>query len=329
MQVPLADQQRSDDSGVPTFSVVMPTYNQADLLREALDSVLAQTFQSFEMVVVDNFSTDHTVEVVSSFHDPRLRLLQVHNKGVIGISRNLGIRETQGPLVAFLDSDDIWYSDKLDRVYQAWKEHPEIGLVSHDEYAVRRGRVVHRIRCRGYQEDMYRSLLLNGNRLATSATVVRRACLEEVGGFSEDPNLAGVEDYDLWLRMSRVCRFHFLSQFLGELRLHSESHTASSGVHLAHALYLLDMHFRLLEEQGSPLPQRLLRRERAAHYAHAVRTASSWWGKESCLAYCYTALRETPVFWKTYARITRSLVARLLGEARRLRGLNGRASADR
>ena len=328
MQAPLACQERSGDDGGPVFAVIIPTYNQADLLREALVSVLTQTFRRIEVAVVDNFSTDHTLEVIRSFKDSRLSLFQVHNEGIIAVSRNLGIRETQARLLAFLDSDDIWYPEKLEQVYRAWTEHAEIGLVSHDQYAMRRGRVAYRIRCRPDQEDMHRFLLLNGNRLATSATVVDRACLDRVGGFSEDPNLAGVEDYDLWLRLSQVCRFYFLHRFLGEFHLHPKSHTASSGVHLAHVLYLLDMHFQMVGAQGAPLPRGLLRRGRAAFYARAARGASSWWGEESCLAYCCAALKESPISWKTYAIIARSLAARLLGKASRMSRLNGRSPAN-
>lgn len=314
MRVPLTDQRGSGDGGSPVFAVVIPTYNQADLLREALASVLGQTFQSFEVVVVDNHSTDHTLDVVSSFHDPRLSTLQVHNQGVISVSRNLGISETRAPFVAFLDSDDIWYPEKLDQVYHAWEEHPEVGLVCHDEYAMRDGSVAYRLRYGPYQEDMYRFLLKKGCRLSTSATVVHRTYLDEVEGFSEDQNLAGVEDFDLWLRLSQVCRFHFLHQFLGEFRLHPESYSANTSVRLAHTLYLFDKHFRLLEECGSPLPRRLLHRQRAAQHAGAARTATSWWGKKGSLSYCFAALKESPLFWKTYARVAVSLMARLLGE---------------
>ena len=327
MQDPVTDQRRSGDGDEPVFAVVIPTYNQAELLREALASVLAQTFQRFEVAVVDNFSPDGTMEVAHSFGDPRVRVIQVHNEGVIGVSRNLGIRETRAPFVAFLDSDDTWYSEKLERVYQAWREFPDVGLVCHDEYAVRNGRVEYRLRYGPYQEDMYRFLLLNGCRLSTSATAVQRSALEEVGGFSEDPNLPGVEDYDLWLRLSRVCGFHFLHQYLGEFRLHPGGHSASSGVHLAHTLYLLEKHFRLLDGQGDPLPPGLLRRERAARYAAAARSVPSWWGKEGCLAYCYTAVRETPTFWKTYARVARSLTGRLLGVVPWVPGLSRDRSA--
>ena len=320
MQFPVED---NDGAEGPVFSVVVPTYNQADLLREALDSVLKQSFQRFEIAVVDNHSSDRTSEVLDSFKDERINAHLVHNQGVIGLSRNLGIRETQAPLVAFLDSDDTWHPDKLQRVFEAWEQEPEAGLVCHDEYAVRQGRVAYALRYGPDRKNMYEFLLLNGNRLSTSATVVQRDYLEKVGGFSEDPNLAGVEDYDLWLRLSRVCRFHFLHEPLGEFRLHPQSHSASSGVHLAHTLYLLDKHFGMLEENGVPLPKKLLRRERATRYAGAARTAASWWGKEGSLAYCRSALRQTPLSWKIYARLVLSLTARLLPVPVRLPGLNG------
>ena len=94
----------------PTFSVIIPTYNQADFLRLALKSVLDQTLRDFEVIIVNNYSTDHTLEVVEQLNDHRLSVKNFRNHGVIGASRNSGIRASNGEYVAFLDSDDTWHS---------------------------------------------------------------------------------------------------------------------------------------------------------------------------------------------------------------------------
>ena len=99
----------------PLVSVVIPTFNHAPLLKIALQSVIAQTFTNWEAIVVNNFSTDATVEVVESFNDSRIKLINFSNNGVIAASRNVGIKMATASYIAFLDSDDIWYPEKLQK----------------------------------------------------------------------------------------------------------------------------------------------------------------------------------------------------------------------
>ena len=102
-------------TGSPVITVVIPTYNHAHFLRQALKSLQEQTIQEWEAVVVNNFSEDNTVEVVASFHDQRIRLTNFRNHGIIGASRNEGARQARADIIAFLDSDDTWFSRKLER----------------------------------------------------------------------------------------------------------------------------------------------------------------------------------------------------------------------
>ena len=148
--------------------------------------------------MINNFSTDNTVDVVDSFDDERVRLINFNNEGVIGKSRNIGIWESKGEWIAFLDSDDLWYPDKLERCVEAFRGHPEAILVAHKLRNIR-GEEVIGVNELGYvSENMYESLLFHGSRFATSSVVVKRRVLEEIGGFSERPDFVGVEDYDLW-----------------------------------------------------------------------------------------------------------------------------------
>ena len=98
---------------LPLVSVIIPTFNRANDLARAVKSVIAQTFTSWELIIVDNHSVDNTDEVVRHFNDPRIKLLKIHNDGVIAASRNLGIHFSSGTYIAFLDSDDWWTPDKL------------------------------------------------------------------------------------------------------------------------------------------------------------------------------------------------------------------------
>ena len=118
----------------PRVSVVIPTYNHAAFIGTALSSVLAQSNADWEALVVNNFSTDDTVAIVAGFADPRIRRIDFANRGIIGASRNVGIREARGEFVAFLDSDDQWLPDKLARTLECMDRG--VDLVCH---AVKRG----------------------------------------------------------------------------------------------------------------------------------------------------------------------------------------------
>ena len=189
----------------PRVSVVIPTYNRGNLLPRAIESALAQTFSDFELIVVDDGSTDHTTEVVRGIDDPRVRLVgDTTNRGT-SAARNQGIREARCGLVAFLDSDDEWLPRKL-----------ELQLARLDGDSDPRTAVAY---CQVYTYDhldqrllrefgelregaLFHDLLAGWKPVTTSLFVVRRAALLEVGGFDE--TLPCAEDYDLWLRLAQA-----------------------------------------------------------------------------------------------------------------------------
>ena len=163
--------------------MVIPTFNHAEYLRVALQSVLNQTCQDFEVIVVNNYSSDHTLDVIREIGDSRIRVINFRNEGVIGASRNEGIKESLGRYVAFLDSDDRWRENKLERVAQVFEEGPGLGLVCHDLSLVREGQEVARTRFGpppSYRGTLYDHLLFSFNGPATSASVVVKHRLEEV-----------------------------------------------------------------------------------------------------------------------------------------------------
>ena len=113
----------------PVVSVIIRTYNRALLLQKAILSVLNQTFQDFEIIVVNNYSTDNTIEVVRSFNDERIRIINIRNKGIIAKSHNVGLKESHGDYIAFLDDDDLWCPEKLEIQVAYLRKHPEYYLV--------------------------------------------------------------------------------------------------------------------------------------------------------------------------------------------------------
>lgn len=212
----------------PVFSVVIPAYNCVHFIGDALQSVLRQTWRDFEIIVIDDGSNDGTGDVVAAFTDERVFCYRQERSGRPACARNAGIRRARGEYIAFLDADDIWYPQKLERILKIFSADPDIGLVCNDERVTRDGYTVREKRYGPAAKDMVRQLLLQGNALSTSATVVRREWLEQVGGFCERNDYYCVEDYDLWIRLAAAgCRFYFLHEILGEYRLHTAN---SSGI---------------------------------------------------------------------------------------------------
>ncbi len=193
-------------SAVPLFSVVIPTYNRAAIIGKAVESVLAQTCRDFEIVVVDNGGSDNTKQVLEQYRNPSIRYHWQRGTGGPAGPRNTGIRLARGTYVAFLDSDDWWYPEKLAKVKQALDAHPGAALIHHPVDVIMRSTMkpVYTTKAKGPAVfSAYEDLLIEDNYIATSSAVVLRSAVLDLGGFREDDLLVAVEDFDLWLRLAR------------------------------------------------------------------------------------------------------------------------------
>ncbi len=182
----------------PQVSVIITTYNRAAMVAEAVESVLAQEMTDFELIVVDDGSTDETAERLSLFGS-RLTYYQQENTGV-SAARNRGLEYSSAPLVAFLDSDDLWLPSKLRLQHTYMVKHPEVYICQTEEIWWRNGRQVNpKNHHRKPSGDIFRRSL-DLCLVSPSAVMMRRELFEKVGYFDED--LPAAEDYDLWLRVS-------------------------------------------------------------------------------------------------------------------------------
>lgn len=189
----------------PLVSIVIPTYNRVDDLERSLNSVLMQTYDNWEVLLVDNHSDDGTDELVKRINDPRIHFFKIHNNGVIAASRNLGIQQAKGDFVAFLDSDDWWKPRKLEISMRYLVQGAD--LVYHDLYVVTKTRqriFWSKARTRQLYEPVFNDLIVNGWAINNSSVVVRRKLLNEINGLSEEQDLVAIEDFDAWLRISRL-----------------------------------------------------------------------------------------------------------------------------
>jgi len=211
------------DTLKPFFSIVIPTYNCAEFLQRALESVFSQTYQDFEVIVVDNSSTDFTQNVLNSYSEPRINIIEVENDGIIAYSRNRGIENAKGEWIAFLDSDDVWKPEKLEKIKYAIKHNKDVILFCHNEWNVVNGKRKNRSRYGPAGKNLYEKLIFKGNCLSTSAVCVRRDIAIKTDGFSERKDFITAEDYDFWIRLSQIGKFYFVNEVLGEWHLHGEN----------------------------------------------------------------------------------------------------------
>ncbi|MEW6264116.1 MAG: glycosyltransferase [Thermodesulfobacteriota bacterium] len=195
---------------MPLVSVIIPTFNRAKLVVRAVASVLGQTFSDFELIVVDDGSTDGTDRALERFAGRIVYLFQEH--AGVSAARNRGLAEATGSLIAFLDSDDYWQPEKLARQVRFFTDHPEALICQTEEVWYRQGRRVNPgQRHRKPSGDVF----LPSLRLclvSPSAVMMRRSLFDRVGVFDED--LPACEDYDLWLRVSARYPVHLLSEAL-------------------------------------------------------------------------------------------------------------------
>lgn len=252
----------------PRVSVVIPTYNQAHFLGEALESVRAQTMPEWDCIVVDNHSEDATETVTKSFGDPRILYRSFRNHGVIGASRNRGTEATAAPWIAFLDSDDAWTPDKLERCLEA--ATGDVAVIGHALTFVRDGAVV-RVHPSGPESALtHRHMLFHGPRLTPSAVLVRRDMLTAVGMFDERPEVATAEDYDLWLKLAWAgARFRVLPEALTRYRLHGGNQSRGVYRHRDASLTVIADHYSRRDPR--PLDALRLRRVRARYHYGAAR----------------------------------------------------------
>ncbi len=204
----------------PIVSVIIPTYNRAKWLEKSIKSVLNQTYQDFELIVVDDGSTDNTKKVVESFKDERIRFFQqtkafpIKSQGAAA-ARNIGIKKAKGRLIAFNDDDDLWRKRKLEKQVSAFKRTGKKTGVIYTRIVRYRGKEKFFL---PYEEvtkkegNVHRNLFLEDWVVAMSSALVKKECFQKVGLFDE--RFPRYQDLELWLRISKDYYFKYLPEVL-------------------------------------------------------------------------------------------------------------------
>lgn len=200
------------------FSVVIPLYNKERSVKNTIESVLNQTFQDFEVIVVNDGSTDNSLEVVKSFNDERIRIINQKNSGVSS-ARNRGIKEAKYDWIAFLDADDLWLPKYLETIRNLMIKYPQASVL-----------------CTGYSRNNYEktnkntedilitdyfSANLSRNLIWTSSVVIHRSCFIKCGNF--DVNLTHGEDIEMWIRLAKKYLIAYNSKILVIYKIDAEN----------------------------------------------------------------------------------------------------------
>lgn len=203
---------------MPKVSVVIPVHNGMKYLPETLDSVIKQTFQDFEVIVVDDGSSDETPNWVASCQDPRVRLVQQPNQGTPG-ARNNGIANAKGDYIAFLDADDIWKPTKLEKQVRTLNMRPKVGLVyTWMSLIDQDGQSVGRTLSSSIEGYVWPQVVENCRISGGSLHMIRRACFDKVGGFALDLRFA--EDWEMLIRLAEHYEFAPVNEPLVLYRQH-------------------------------------------------------------------------------------------------------------
>jgi glycosyltransferase involved in cell wall biosynthesis len=272
---------------MPRVSVVIPAYNAAKFIRRTIDSVLAQSFTNYELIVVDDGSTDETGRVVQSYGS-KVRYVRQANAGD-GPARSAGIAAARGAWIAFLDHDDEWLPDKLKLQVDLLERNPDLRWCGANYYLSCQGlrqpagnpdELTQRLAGRESFDNFFTAVASEGCALVTTTMVVHRKVFEQVGVF--DSCWALCADFDMWWRITyRYPRIGYLPQPLGIMHL-DVLNVAATRYHLAgkrgdDARRLVERHLKLAEEnhmspEFTPLAKKVLRKSLATNIYHGLKT---------------------------------------------------------
>lgn len=243
---------------MPIVSIVIPAYNAERTILETLDSVFQQIFTDFEVIIIDDGSTDQTVELLKKIQDPRLKVFSYSNGG-LSVARNRGIARASGDYIAFLDADDLWTSDKLELQLAALQTDPAAGVAySWTCNMSQTGEAFYPGHSVTYSGNVYAQLLL-GNFLASGSNcLIRRDAIASVGEF--DPSLRSYEDWDYWLRLAPHWSFVVVPKYQILYRQSSGAMSSKIDVMEHYSKIVIDQAFRLAPPEFQILKKQSLAR---------------------------------------------------------------------
>lgn len=285
----------------PLISVVMPAYNAAETIIESINSLLSQDYLNWELIVIDDGSTDDTYHKASSIKDSRIRIYQEFNKGVAA-TRNQGIQIAKGKYVAFLDADDLWNMEKLKNQVSFFESKEEkLGLihsyyVEFDDLSEYRPKPLKHLSGLKLEGNIYEDLIVH-NFIATLTVMVKKDVLNEVGGF--DVTLSGPEDWDLWIRIARKYKVGYIDKSLARYRLNPSG--------LSKNVYKFeDQLWEVMEKHllTSNLPEHKIKLGLWLYYRHVSHAYARVYQFDKAFNRLYKAIQVRPFLFRNFHSIS-------------------------
>lgn len=295
----------------PIISVIIPAYNAERTIRETIESVLNQTFENSEIVVVNDGGTDRTLEIVQSISDPRIKLFSYPNSGK-SIARNRGIQLSKGEYLSFLDADDLWTPDKLEEQWQALQDCPEADVsYSWTNFIDGDGNLRYQgSRC-GDAENIYRKLLVKNCFGSGSNILIRRSAIAQMS-FYFDETLSNAEDWDFYIRLAAQFKCVCVPKYQVLYRTHNGSSSFNIRASEAACLKIIDRAFKQAPDSLQYLKKHTFS-SLYIYYAHRVLTNPSQRSSAiSAFHYLRLAAHYNPVESQTILRLLLKIVIVLL-----------------
>jgi glycosyltransferase involved in cell wall biosynthesis len=277
---------------MPVVSVIIPAYNAKKTILETIQSVQAQTLTDLEMIVVNDGSTDATLDALKAIDDSRLKVVSQANAGQ-AIARNHGMAQAAGAYLSFLDADDVWTPTKLERQWQALQDHPEAGVAySWTAFINEHSEEIYRFAETPYEGDVYPQLLLENFIASGSNILVRRECAEAIGGF--DPIQKSAEDWDYCLRLAARYPFVRVPSYDVLYRRSSTSETARVADRVREGLAFVDRMYQTVPANYQPLKRITLSRANIFYANLYLSYYPNRLGASEAIPKLWAAIRQYP-----------------------------------
>ncbi len=223
----------------PKVSVIMNCYNSSTYLREAIDSVYAQTYRDWEIIFWDNASTDNSAQIAKSY-DEKLRYFHAEKTVPLGHARNLAIEKACGEFIAFLDCDDVWMPEKLEKQVDFLESHDDVAMIYSDILSINeKGKLIENyLKNKKFYRGNIFNKLLTYNFIAILTVILRKKVLDDVGLF--DASYRIDEDYELFLRISESHKIDFIDEPLAKYRIHGNNLCKKENILVKEQLQILD-----------------------------------------------------------------------------------------